>query len=64
MKKDEIDDTIKEREKYEQKHEALSAVIDSLKEGIPIIFQKIGCNNEKYTKELGECFVIFFYFCY
>ena len=36
--------------------------INSLKISIPIMFERIGCNSDEYTRDLGEDFVIFIIF--
>lgn len=32
-------------------------IINALKISIPIMFERIGCTSDEYTKELGEGFV-------
>ena len=37
-------------------------LINSLKVCIPVIFDRIGCNNEDYLKEMGDLIVNILYF--
>lgn len=41
-----------------------SVFISDLKISIPIIFERVGCNNEEYLKEMGDLIVFnsFFFF--
>ena len=34
-------------------------LINALKVCIPVIFDRIGCNNEEYLKEMGDLIVYF-----
>ena len=46
------------RDKYEKKYKDLMKIMVSLKVSIPIMFERIGCNQDEYMIMLGENFVI------
>ena len=52
-----IEDQIKIQSKIEAKNKKLQAIINQLKIGIPIIFERIGCNFEEYQKEFLQTLV-------
>jgi len=52
-----IEDQVKIQAKIEAKNRKLQAIINQLKIGIPIIFERIGCNFEEYQKEFLQTLV-------
>ncbi|KRW99571.1 hypothetical protein PPERSA_13151 [Pseudocohnilembus persalinus] len=42
------------RHRYEKEYSKLKQIINELKISIPIMFDRIGCNSEEYTKELDS----------
>ncbi|KAL4475444.1 hypothetical protein ABPG72_022079 [Tetrahymena utriculariae] len=44
----------RKRKSQEMEHKCLMLYINQLKMQIPVVFEKIGCDSEEYTRELGE----------
>lgn len=53
----EIENQESRKEKLDKKLVDLKKIITSLKINIPIMFERIGCNQEEYLSLLGENFV-------
>lgn len=53
----EIENQKSRKDKLEKKLADLKKLITSLKINIPIMFERIGCNQEEYITLLGENFV-------
>ena len=53
----EIDNHQRRREKYDQNYRRLMKIMLSLKVSVPIMFERIGCNQEEYLSLLGDNFV-------
>jgi len=47
---------LKQKDVYEVNYKHLAKTINSLKISVPIMFTRIGCNSEEYTRDLGENF--------
>jgi hypothetical protein len=55
---EEIENQKFRRTKLESKYKDLMKIMMSLKINIPIMFERIGCNQEEYMSLLGENFVL------
>lgn len=50
--KTKLEITEKKQDNVNKQHEEIMKTVNSLKVGIPIIFERIGCNTEEYLKDL------------
>jgi hypothetical protein len=47
-----LEEVEKEEKMLESQSEHITKVMSQLKKGVPMIFERIGCRNEKYMKSL------------